>query len=185
MRTFVGIDFTNEVKEEIIEVQNRLKGATQSGRWKSIDDLHLTLKFLGEVNSAQLIQVHDAVKNICMEKAPFELSVSGIWTFDDKDAVKFLWLGLAGDLDQLRNLQGDIDSALAPVGFPAEKRGFAPHVTIGENIVFKTDFAKVADDLGSVQLSTMPIKSIYLFESKREHNKRGYHKIAEYPLTVK
>lgn len=185
MRAFIGIDFGDEINQEIFAVQNKLKSHAESGRWKPLDNFHLTLKFLGEVSSSQVEQINQSLTSACNREKPLDLAVSGLWTFDGKDSIRVLWLGLTGDLDQLRILQNDIDGALQPLGFPAEKRGFAPHVTIGQDIVFRTDFKKIQEELGDVQLSTMAIKKLYLFESVQEQGKRIYKKVAEYSLLAK
>ncbi len=184
MRAFIGIDFGDEINQEIFDVQNKLKANSESGRWKPIDNFHLTLKFLGEVSPTQVEQINQAMSSICNSEKPLNLAVSGLWTFDGKDSIRVLWLGLTGDLDALRDLQNNIDGALQPLGFQAEKRGFAPHVTIGQDIVFKTDFAKIQAELGDVRLSTMTIKSLQLFESVLDQNKRIYKKVAEYSLSA-
>ncbi|MDD2534137.1 MAG: RNA 2',3'-cyclic phosphodiesterase [Eubacteriales bacterium] len=182
MRIFIGIDFSNEIKQEIATVQEQLKPYTVSGNWKPSESFHMTLKFLGEVGAAQITPIHEAIKNACMSKKPFELNLSRLWSFDGKDSIRILWLGLGGELDQLQILQAKIDSALHALGFPAEKRGFAPHVTIGQDIVFKTSLEQVQNELGDIELKTHLVKSLVLFESHEFEGKRIYTKIEDYAL---
>ena len=182
MRAFIGIDFNDEIKNEILAIQDKLKPHIDSGRWKSFDDLHLTLKFMGEIGSGPLEPINDAMKAVAKQVQPFTLSLADFWTYDDKDLMRFLWLGLAGDLDALRNLQAAVDKALEPLGYPAEKRGFAPHVTLGQDLVFQTDFEQVKTALGPVQLKDMTVHWLVLFASEETEGRRVYRKIAEYPL---
>jgi 2'-5' RNA ligase len=185
LRAFIGIDFSDEIKNQIVEAQNKIKVYAEGGRWTSADNFRMALKFLGDVNPMQLDQVKNILSNICSGKTSFDVAISGLWTFDDKDLVKFLWLGLSGELDQLRTIQAKVDSALLPMGFQPEKRGFAPHVTIGQDIIFKSDFKQIETELGHIQLSTMKVKSLYLFESEHVQDQRVYRKIAEFSFTSK
>jgi len=183
LRAFIGIDFNDEIKNEILAIQNQLKPHTDSGRWKSFDDLHLTLKFMGEIGTGPLEPINEAIKAVARQVKPFSLSLADFWTYDDKDLMRFLWLGLAGDLDALRDLQAVVDKALEPLGYPAEKRGFAPHVTLGQDLVFTTDFEQVKAALGPVQLKDMSVHWLVLFVSEEAEGRRIYRKIAEYPLS--
>ncbi len=182
MRVFIGVDFADQTQSEITGIQNQLKPYAVSGNWKSQNNLHLTLKFLGEVSTEQLPVIHDTVRTICSSRKAFSLAISNLWSFDGKDSIRVLWLGLTGDLDLLQSLQNKIDTDLQPLGFAAEKRGFAPHVTIGQDIVFKSDLAQIQAELGEIELKSQPIRSLYLFESQEVAGKRVYTKIAEYPL---
>lgn len=182
MRVFIGIDFSDQTKQEILGIQNQLKPYATSGHWKPLDNLHLTLKFLGEVQPDQIEQINETLSQLCNNRKAFELSIANLWTFDGKDSIRVLWLGLSGDLDQLQALQQKVDASLSPLGFAAEKRGFAPHVTIGQDIVFNTDFSQVQKELGEIELPIGWIKCLYLFESQEIEGKRVYTRIAEYPL---
>lgn len=185
MRAFIGIDFSDEIKNEIVEAQNKIKVYADGGRWTQPDNFRLALKYLGVISTDQMEQIKTTLGNICSGKMPFDVAISGLWTFDDKDLVKFLWLGLSGELDQLRSIQTEVDSALLPLGFQPEKRGFAPHVTIGQDIIFKSDFKQIEAELGHIQLSTMKVKSLYLFESEHVQDQRVYRKIAEFSFAPK
>lgn len=182
MRAFIGIDFSDEIKNEILAIQDKLKPHTDSGRWKALDDLHLTLKFMGEIGTGPLEPINDVMKAVAKQVQAFSLSLADFWTYDDKDLMRFLWLGLAGDLDALRKLQAMVDRALEPLGYAAEKRGFAPHVTLGQDLVFKTEFDQIKAALGPVQLKDMIVHWLVLFASEETEGRRVYRKIAEYPL---
>ena len=182
MRVFIGIDFADQTKQEIQTLQNQLKDQALSGHWTAPHNLHLTLKFLGEVRVEQLPAIQEMLSRIGSNQKAFNLAVSNLWTFDGKDSIRFLWLGLTGDLDQLQLLQQKIDTEMQPLGFAAEKRGFAPHVTIGQDIVFKTELSDVQKRSGDIELKSERIRNLYLFESQEIDGKRIYTKVADFPL---
>ena len=76
MRAFIGIDFSQGLKKEIGELQKELRKYALKGRWKYIDNFHLTLKFLGEINFEQKKEIDDALRKICQNKKTFKLALS-------------------------------------------------------------------------------------------------------------
>jgi len=182
IRTFVGIDFDRTLKEEIYELQQRFRHYAVKGRWKHIDNFHLTLKFLGEIHLFQKAQVDDAIRNICAGRKPFQLEISEVGIFNGKDSIRVLWLGLGGDLQELYALQKEIDGALASIGFPPEGRRFRPHITIGQDIVLKQGFDRVQEAIGKPDFKLIKVNRLFLFKSEQIRNKRIYTKVSEYDL---
>jgi 2'-5' RNA ligase len=182
MRAFIGIDFDNKTKNEIYQLQQRLKRYAIKGRWKHINNFHLTLKFLDEINTTQQEQLDDVMKKVCTTRQSFSLTVTGLGTFDGKDSVRVLWLGLGGDTGHLHSLHEEIDKALAQIGFPWEKRRFRPHVTIGQDIIFECDFDQIRDAIGVIEFDLIKVNNLFLFKSEQIRNKRIYTKVTEYNL---
>lgn len=185
MRAFIGLDFDENVKERIYAFQQKLKGDALKGRWKSIDNFHLTLKFLTEIGMAQKAEIDNAMQKIGALRIPFYLSVRGLGMFAGKDSIRVLWLGLMSDVEKLRSLQREIDQQLAPVGFLPEKRTFQPHITIGQDVIFDGGFDQIQNRIGTVDFGMMKIKRFYLFKSEQIQNKRVYSKVSEYDFVIK
>jgi len=184
MRAFIGIDFDRKLKNEIADLQQRLKCYAQKGRWKYVDNFHLTLKFLDEINATQRAQIDAAMKQVCAGCKPFNLTVTGLGIFNGQDSIRVLWLGLAGDLRELQHLHKEIDAVLAPIGFPPERRRFTPHVTLGQDIVFDCDFDQVREAIGEVRFTMPPVDRLFLFKSEQVQQKRIYSKVTEYKLAL-
>lgn len=183
IRAFVGIDFDRALKEGIYELQQRLKQYAVKGRWKHIDNFHLTLKFLGEISLTQKAQIDDVVRSVCIGRAPFHLEISEMGIFNGKDSIRVLWLGLGGDIQELHSLQKEIDRALVPIDFSPEKRRFRPHITIGQDIVFERDFDQIPDTIGKPGFKLIKVDRLFLFKSEQVRNKRIYSKVTEYDLS--
>jgi 2''-5'' RNA ligase len=182
MRAFIGIDFDDKLKKEIYDLQQRLKRYAVKGRWKHSDNFHLTLTFLNEVNLQQQRKIDEAMKKICLERKPFKLEISELGIFDGRDAVRVLWLGLKGDLQHLQTHSKDIDREFAPIGFPSEKRGFTPHVTIGQDIIFECPFDQIRSSIGPLSFDPVIVNNLYLFKSEQIQGKRIYSKVSQYTL---
>ncbi|NLY43051.1 MAG: RNA 2',3'-cyclic phosphodiesterase [Clostridiaceae bacterium] len=180
MRTFIGIDFSRELKNKIYELQQELKKHAIKGRWKHIDNFHLTLKFLDEITLAQKAQIDEAMKKLCIDRSPFNLEINKLGIFNGKDSIRVLWLGVAGDIQQLQALQKEIDNALVPIGFEPEKRNYKPHVTIGQDIIFDCSFEQIRNMTEDIGFGTNRVNEIFLFKSEQVQYKRIYTKISRY-----
>lgn len=170
------------MKEKLYDVQQRLKPLVKKGRWKYIDNFHLTLKFLSEVSYLQREQIDEAMLEICKKEIPFSLEVKELGIFPGRGSIRVLWLGLSGDIPALQALHKRIDVAVAPIGYEPEKRAFSPHVTIGQDIWIDGDLTTLKDELGSLHLGNMEVNCLHLFKSEQIQHKRVYTKISEYRL---
>lgn len=182
MRTFVGIDFSIEVKDEIYEFQQKLRSYAQKGRWKHRDNFHLTLKFLDEITLSQKEKIDESLQGLCQKERPFSLGLKGLGVFTGKESIRVLWLGLTGDVQELVSHQKKIDQALTPLGFRPEKRRFSPHITLGQDILFEAGFEEINAGIAGLKFSQTQVEEIALFKSEQVQYKRIYTKISGYPL---
>ncbi|SHN75582.1 RNA 2',3'-cyclic phosphodiesterase [Desulfitobacterium chlororespirans] len=182
IRAFVGIDFAEKVKDQIHELQQKLKGYARKGRWKGRDNFHLTLKFLAQISFAQKVQIDESLQSLCRKERPLNLELKGLGVFGGKEPYRVLWLGLAGDIQDLGALHKKVDQALAPLGFPPEKRPFNPHITLGQDIVLARGFEEIQAEVGGFEFTPIHAERIHLFKSEQVRFKRIYTTIADYPL---
>ena len=130
MRAFVAVFPPPKVRKEALAWARRLPSDDRV-RWTSPENVHLTLKFLGEVRAEALDDIRAALGEVCAEHAPFEAMLAELGAFPSARRAKILWVGVGTGSDRLRYLAADIDDALAPLGFKREKRPYVPHLTIG------------------------------------------------------
>lgn len=183
MRAFIGIDFDKELKAEIYKFQQKLKKYAVKGRWKNVENLHLTLKFLDEINPDQQEKINKAMEGISIARKPFNLAVAGMGIFNGRGSIRVLWLGMTGDMAELQSLYAEIDKALNCIGLPMEKRTYKPHITIGQDIIFEGSFDRIQEELGDPQFNSFRVDSLFLFRSDQIQNKRVYSKSASYSFT--
>jgi len=182
IRAFIGIDFSDDCRKYIFDLQQRLKKYAVRGRWKHIGNFHLTLKFLDEISAEQKKQIDMSMKQLCGAFKPFSLEISETGIFKGNDAVRVLWLGIGGDLRALHQLAGSIDSSVSALGFPPEKRRYTPHITIGQDIIFECPFENIADSIGRISYGPISVEKICLFRSEQVQNRRVYTIVSEYGL---
>jgi 2'-5' RNA ligase len=119
----VAIGLSGAIKGRLEAAMDR---SVRGIRWVAADQLHLTLKFLGEVPEPKVAGIVEALRRI--RRAPFDLSVEGTGVFPERGPARVLWAGCVGDAAELAE---EVERALGPLGFPREERPFAAHVTIG------------------------------------------------------
>ena len=131
IRAFIAIELPEALKAEIARLQEQLRARVRvPTRWVNPDNIHLTLKFLGDINRDTVDDILHAIGAAAGNAPSFRLGVKGLGVFPDPQRPRIIWVGLTGGLDKLRNLQRDIDNSLERLGFPREKRPFSPHLTI-------------------------------------------------------
>jgi 2'-5' RNA ligase len=135
IRTFVAVELGDDLRRSLIALQERLKRDLRSGRveWTRPEALHVTLKFLGDIEEAQVAPIHEALTAAFTGQARFTVEVDGIGTFPTARDPRIIWAGLkaSGPEHPLLSLSSAVERALLPLGFPAEDRPFHPHVTLG------------------------------------------------------
>lgn len=130
MRLFVAVNLPSDLRERLAAVQDRLRRALADVSWVRAENIHATLKFLGETEEKRLDRIHPALAEVARGSAPFTVSVSGLGSFGGR-IPRVVWVGLEKGAEPLSHLAKQVETALARVGFPKEKRGFTAHLTLG------------------------------------------------------
>lgn len=131
VRIFIAIDIPNSIKAEIAKLQKELRSSHTSISWTRPQNLHLTLKFLGEISENSLAQVERAVEEAASVFQIFSLNLDGVGVFPQFRKPRVLWIGLGGEINTLITLAERIEDSLLQCGFAPEKHPFQPHLTIG------------------------------------------------------
>lgn len=122
-RLFVAIPLPDTVRRTLAGVQAGIPGA----RWIPEENLHLTLRFIGECSDAEADDYAEALDGV--RAAPFDVVVEGVGRFGDGRRTRLLWAGIRRE-ETLAHFQRKVESALVRAGLPPEARKFAPHITL-------------------------------------------------------
>lgn len=133
IRAFIAIELPNPLKASLMELQGRLKEQTppRAVRWVRPEDIHLTLKFLGQTPVDRIEGIVRALSSACAPFSPFTYSVGGLGCFPNLRRPRVIWVGVQEPTSALSRLQGAIEGACAELGFQRERRAFHPHLTLG------------------------------------------------------
>jgi len=183
VRTFVAIDLEAGLKTALQDLIRRLKETGADIRWTRAEGLHLTLKFLGEVDERGLASVRRCLEKVVGRQPSFPLAFAGTGAFPDERNPRVLWVGFAAE-PVLMALQEDLERELEGEGFTREKRPFRPHLTLGR----VKGPGRVRDAVAALgqehpeSLSGMTVSRVSLFESRLRPEGAEYHVIAEFGL---
>lgn len=131
IRSFIAVELPDDLKLAMFRLQERLKAGSRAPvKWVSPENTHLTLKFLGNIDTVVVDDVRGALREAARGIPAIRLGAGGLGVFPHKNRVQVVWVGLTGELEKLQELQQRIDKELTPLGFPVEKRAFSPHLTI-------------------------------------------------------
>jgi 2'-5' RNA ligase len=175
-RLFVAIDFPEPVRRELALLCFGLPDA----RWVPPEQLHLTVRFIGEVEGSVLLDVRDALGDV--RAAPFDLRLRGMGHFPPRGRPSVLWAGVDGG-DGLRVLHDRVEAAVTRAGLPPEARNFAPHVTMAR--LKGTHPRRVADYLTEHALFSVgpfAVESFHLYSSVLGPKGAAHTLEASYPL---
>lgn len=130
-RTFIAFDLCDEFKETITLIQRDLKELDLDISWVKRDNLHLTIKFLGDVAHKKMPSVLEIFQSSFQGFPTFKTEMVSLGAFPRIDRPQILWVGLKEETTVLQNIVGSIENNFALLGFAKEDRAFEPHITIG------------------------------------------------------
>ncbi len=131
IRCFVAIRLDPALRPAAARIQAELGRTRVAVKWVEPENLHLTLKFLGEVPARQTDRIVAVLEQACRGQAPFELELAGLGAFPGARAPRVVWIGVRDGLAALAALAGRVEDALVALGFEREARPFSAHLTLG------------------------------------------------------
>ena len=131
IRTFIAIELPPEIKEAMAGVQAELRKSDADVGWVRPEGVHLTLKFLGDVEEKKVAELGDALREGLKGETPFILQAKGVGTFPTPRAPRVVWLGVEGEVTRLSALAKTVEEICANLKFPKEDRPFKAHLTLG------------------------------------------------------
>jgi 2'-5' RNA ligase len=172
IRAFIAIELPEAVKTEITRIQDQIKVKSRiTVRWVRPLNIHLTLKFLGDIDIDQVEDITKAIEGASSGFGPFHLGINGLGVFPNPNRVQVIWVGLSGNLDKLDRLQRNIDNALDRLGFPADRRPFSPHLTLARvpdraTPVERQSTGRLIESMDFRSRLDFPVASVHLIKSQ-------------------
>jgi 2'-5' RNA ligase len=181
MRAFIAIDLPEPLHATLAEAQQHFRDACRDARWTRPEDIHLTLKFLGEISGAQTKQVVESLAHIG-RFTPFSVEVNGFGFFPQASRPRVFWAGVTAP-PALAELAVWVEDHMEKIGFAREDRAFSPHLTLARFQVPRAQQALVAAVAGraTTSLGRFEVSEFFLFESKMSPQGRQYRKVMRFP----
>ncbi len=131
LRAFIAFPLPGHMISRIVGIQEELATLGITAKWVKPENIHLTVKFLGDMEPALVPDVGRAVERAADGMQPLKPAAKGIGVFPNLRRPNVIWIGLGGELRPLSEFHARLETGLRALGFPPEKRIFSPHLTIG------------------------------------------------------
>lgn len=174
-RLFVGIRPPAAIRERLLALMGGVPGA----RWQSDDQLHITLRFIGEVERPVAEDVALALSSV--QFPVVEIALDGVGAFDSRGRTNALWAGVRPH-DRLAQLHKKIDQALVRCGLEPERRAYLPHVTLARMSGRAGPVDRFLEAHSGLSSPAFALDHFLLFESHLGHEAASYEAVGRYPL---
>ncbi len=188
LRSFGAVEIPAGIQGALAQATAPLQKALPKPliRWVAPQNVHLTLKFLGDVEPADLARLVEALKTELITQETFALSVGGLGAFPSPQRARVVWIGLAAP-PALMILAHNIEAVASGLGYPAEARPFSPHLTIGRvgQAVSKADAQRICTALEGMQvggLGTLRVDAVHIFKSELQPGGSVYTPLYTLPM---
>jgi 2'-5' RNA ligase len=184
MRLFIAIELPPEIKQGIAKVQEQLRTAGANAGWTRPEGIHLTLKFLGEVEESRTDDIKKALAAAVGSNDKLNLSIAGAGAFPNGKNPRVLWLGVTGDVEKLGSLQAAVENAMTGLGFEREERKFSPHLTLAR-IKFpkpRDNWQQKIESIRDVKLGEFEADRVSLMKSELKREGAVYTEVGRIEL---
>ncbi|MBI3312148.1 MAG: RNA 2',3'-cyclic phosphodiesterase [Candidatus Omnitrophica bacterium] len=184
MRLFVAVELTEQARQEVAALQVELRQTGADVKWVEPENLHLTLKFFGEVDKARLLELIETLKK-CAVCPAFSFELQGVGAFPALERPRVIWLGMNEGKEPMERLAGSLEKECALLGFPMGDRPFSAHLTLGR-VRSEKRLPQLAQKLETTAFKTSePIRvdRLVLFQSVLSSTGPAYTSTAILPLS--
>jgi 2'-5' RNA ligase len=188
LRTFLAVNLPLPVVRRIADEVTALKGPVAAAglrvAWVPAANLHLTIKFLGQVPEPAIEAIRDLLRGELPALAPFEAEAGGLGAFPSSEHARILWAGIKPSTP-LSALQERVEGWMERLGFPREQRAFHPHLTIGRVSSGHGSIASILDERNAMVFGAGRISELVVYESRTLRSGAEYHALCRIPLGEK
>jgi 2'-5' RNA ligase len=187
IRSFIAIKLSKIITDGLGNAIDDLKeNGVQNVRWTSPQTIHITLKFLGDIDANTIEPISRSLQGVVRHYSPFEIDITGLGAFPKIDNPRILWIGIKAP-DALSRMQKELESELNRFGFEKEERGFTPHLTLGRvtKNATRSDIRTIAEKIKShkpIFIGSMSVDEIHLYRSNLLPEGPQHFILASFPL---
>lgn len=181
-RIFIAVPLGPSLQEAAQRVRLIVEREAHRFRWVASHNLHLTLRFLGEITDAQVDRAVEAARDAAKGSAPFSVTLEGVGGFPSLRSPRVLWVGVTAGAEQLTALAGLLDVALRARHFPRDDRPFHPHLTVARarNEGRPPDLSGLAGE--AVFLGSQQVDALVVMESVLGRSGPTYTEVARWVI---
>ena len=174
IRAFIAIELPEQIRQQLSSIEQQLQAkagdsSRRAVRWVPTGNMHLTLKFLGEVSASNVQALARMLQRQAAQHSVFELTIAGLGAFPNQRRPRVIWIGAEAPAE-FSSLQQTIEAETRALGYPAEDRPFSPHLTLGRVSRNATprDIQRIGEALEKTavgHLGTVRVENVNLYRS--------------------
>lgn len=167
-RCFIAIEIPADTKRRLNDLTAQLRAVGVRASWVRGDNVHLTLRFLGNISPAECSAVESELAATCERISPFHLTASGCGAFPNARRPRVLWAGVEGAVDELIALAGEVETAVQHAGLERVRSTYKPHITLGRirSQAAITNLESVLRECAGFDGGAIPVDRVSLFASE-------------------
>ena len=168
IRCFVAIEIPEAIQTLLISVQEELRERIRGVSWVKRGNIHLTLKFLGDVAPNQIGIIKNAIEQVAVTRSPFSMEIGGIGAFPNLARPRIIWAGVKTGADEVAAIAREINSGLSRHGYACDEKEFRPHLTLArlKSRINLKSFASVFEFYDTMNDATMIVNQIRVVQSR-------------------
>ncbi len=182
IRAFIAIKIPEDIQDKLGAIQQKLQQSAVHVSWVRSGNIHLTLKFLGNIQEDRIPKILSSLEESVKTSSPFQLQVGYAGAFPNIRYPRVIWIGVTDDENgSLKTLQKELESRLAKLGFKKEKGRFQPHLTLGRVRSQKNrgNLLRAVESIVNIWVGEIPVDTVYLIRSELKPTGAEYTDIAE------
>lgn len=185
IRAFIAIELSEELQRELNRLIKELADAGADVKWVDAGKIHLTLKFLGSVETAQISKIGSLLDEVAARFHPFSVEAREVGAFPRVSSPRVVWVGVREQGEELQKLAKAVEETMEGLGFPKEDRPYSPHLTIGR-VRTSRKLSGLAERLQGASFAGTSLETaagIILFKSTLTPHGPLYEKLHESPFS--
>ena len=185
IRAFIAVKISQEIQDKLAGIQDKLKQADAQVSWVNPDNIHLTLKFLGDIQETQIPDILEAMTASAKTVSPFSMQIGYAGAFPNLSFPRVIWIGVTDDEQgSLKALEADLSPRLETLGFQEEGGRFQPHLTLGRvrSQKKKSTLFRAIEGIVNIWVGVTSVDALYLIRSELRSTGSEYTEIGKVNL---
>jgi len=184
VRVFIAVELSDATRKQLQQLQRIFAGTGDRVKWTDVSSLHITLRFLGQVEEEALKGLYDALRPVADAIAPFSVELAGVGAFPQPVAPRVIWVGVQRGRKALEQLAAEVNGATTSLGYAAEKRAWIPHLTLGrvKSLDEFTLLPGLVQEHHDTDIGTLQVDGFGVIQSRLTRKGPIYTALQRFPL---
>lgn len=181
IRAFIACEIPESVLENVSKAQEGLKSLDSDVSWTRVSGIHITLKFLGDIEEEYIDKIAAVIEEASKGQSPFEIVIKGSGAFPDFKNPRVIWIGVEDETKGLMHLQQPLNDGLKALGFEPDEREFRPHLTLGrvKGPRGKERLSAAVSELKEIKAGSFIVDRVILYKSELKPTGAVYTRLKE------